>query len=443
MQHLLPEGELQLFLQALDEPAPVSIRFNPAKRLPEGHTPIGERVAWCREGLYLSQRPVFTLDPAFHAGAYYVQEASSMFLGEALRQTVDRSSPLKVLDLCAAPGGKSTLIADFIGPDGLLVANETIRSRVGALRENMEKWGYANVAITSGEAEDFARIPGLFDVVVTDAPCSGEGMFRKDPDSIGEWSPENVSVCSSRQKRILAAAVDCLKPGGILIYSTCTYNREENGGNIEWLAGEFPLELLQLEVPGSWQVTETGGGYQFYPHKTRGEGFFLAVLRKTGGETAKTAPGNFKNLSAVPKSGLPLIAGWINPGANLRYYQTVSGEIMALPDQWTDVYAAIEKLVKLKWFGVNIGEFKGKDLIPAHALALSSLINPDIPYLDTDRAQALRFLKKESIELPDGAKNGWTLVRFHGLHLGWIKVIPGRMNNYLPQERRIRMDITD
>ena len=443
MQHLLPGEELPLFFQALEETAPVSIRFNPEKRLPDGQEPAGERVPWCKEGVYLSHRPVFTLDPAFHAGAYYVQEASSMFLCEALRQSVDRSEPLRVLDLCAAPGGKSTLIADFIGPDGLLVANETIRSRVGALRENIEKWGYNNVAVTSGEAEDFARAPGLFDVVVTDAPCSGEGMFRKDPDSIGEWSPENVTVCSARQKRILTAAVECLKPGGILVYSTCTYNSEENTDNTNWLIRNFPMELVRLEVPPSWGVTETDGGYQFYPHKTRGEGFFLAVLRKTAGETAKTGTGNFKNLSAMPKTSIPLITGWMRTDAALRYFQTTSGEIMALPGQWTEVYSVIEKLVRLKWFGTNIGEIKGKDMIPSHALALGNLINPDIQHVEADRTQALRFLKKEVIEIPEGTRNGWTLVRYHGLSLGWIKVMPGRMNNYLPQERRIRMDIAD
>lgn len=443
MRHLLSGEELPLFLQALEETSPVSIRLNPGKSLPERQVPSGERVLWCEEGIYLSQRPVFTLDPVFHAGAYYVQEASSMFLCEALRQTVDKSVPIRVLDLCAAPGGKSTLIADFIGPDGLLVANETVRTRVGALRENMEKWGYVNVAVTSGEAEDFAQAPGLFDVVVTDAPCSGEGMFRKDPDSIGEWSPENIAICSARQKRILASAVECLKPGGILVYSTCTYNEEENTDNVLWLSAEFPLELLKLRVPGSWGITETGGGYQFYPHKTRGEGFFLAVLRKTAGETAKTGTANFKNLSAVAKSSIPLVSAWINTDAALRYYQTASGEIMALPEQWTGVYSALEKLVRLKWFGVNIGEIKGKDMIPSHALALSNAISQDIQYVDTDRAQALRFLKKETIELPEGIRNGWTLVRHQGLNLGWIKVMPGRMNNYLPQERRIRMDIAE
>ncbi len=441
MTHLLAGDELPLFFRALEETPPVSIRLNPVKRLPEGQEPAGERVQWCQEGVYLSQRPVFTLDPVFHAGAYYVQEASSMFLCEALRQTVDRSVPLRVLDLCAAPGGKSTLIADFIGPDGLLVANETIRSRAGVLRENIEKWGYANVAVTSGEAEDFARAPGFFDVVVTDAPCSGEGMFRKDPDSTGEWSPENVAVCSARQKRILASAVECLKPGGILVYSTCTYNKEENTDNVSWLSAGFPLELRKLRVPEQWGITETEGGYQFYPHKTRGEGFFIAVLQKTGGEVHKTADANFKNLSAIPKVSVPLVSGWMKKNAELRYFQTASGEIMALPEKWIGEFSVLEKLVRLKWFGVNVGEIKGKDMIPSHALALCHQISTEIQHLDTDRTQALRFLKKETIELPEDIRNGWTLVRHHGLNLGWIKVMPGRMNNYLPQDRRIRMDI--
>ncbi|MEO6758980.1 MAG: RsmB/NOP family class I SAM-dependent RNA methyltransferase, partial [Saprospiraceae bacterium] len=222
------------FAAALGTPAPVSIRLNPAKHLPEPLLPTEAAVPWHPQGRYLAERPVFTLDPGFHAGGYYVQEASSMFLYEALRQTVDFSKKLNVLDLCAAPGGKSTLLADLVGPDSLLVANELIRSRVNSLRENLEKWGAPNVAVTSGEAGDFAGLEGFFDLIVADAPCSGEGLFRKDPAAMGEWSPAAVELCSLRQQRILSEVLPALAPGGILVYSTCTYNTAENEAQVEW-----------------------------------------------------------------------------------------------------------------------------------------------------------------------------------------------------------------
>lgn len=445
MQEILGPAEFEAFHKALTDPAPVSIRLNPAK-IPVGNQPVMKQylpVPWHPQGMYLPERPVFTLDPAFHAGAYYVQEASSMFLYEALRQSVDFSRPLKVLDLCAAPGGKSTLLADMLSPESLLLSNEVIRTRTGPLRENMEKWGAPNIAVTSAESEDFAALEDFFDVIVADAPCSGEGLFRKDPDATAEWSPASVELCAGRQRRILAAAVEALAPGGILAYSTCTYNRMENEDNVDWLVRQFGLEVQPLQTPTEWGVVESGGGYHFYPHKVRGEGFFIAIFQKTEGASKKHHPGrDFKNIKPLSKNLVAELPQWTNGGVHFRYFTTGTGEIIALPAELEPWYTVIDKALKMKWFGTLIGEFKGKDFIPSHALALSRAVSPTLPGIDLEREQALRFLKKETFDLPADAPRGWTLARYDGLNLGWLKVLPGRMNNYLPAERRIRMDIT-
>lgn len=442
MQALLG-AEYDAFAAALQAPPPVSIRLNPLRGT-AGHIYASlPSVPWHPDGRYLPERPVFTLDPTFQAGAYYVQEASSMFLQEILKQTVDFSKRLKVLDLCAAPGGKSTLIASMLDPaTDLLVSNEVIRSRVNSLKENMEKWGSPNTAVCSAEATDFGALEDWFDVVVTDAPCSGEGLFRKDPDAVREWSPANVELCSGRQRRILASAVSALAPGGILIYSTCTYNHHENDENAAWVAQEFDLDVVRLKVPAEWGIVDTRHGYQFFPHKVQGEGFFAAVFRKKEGTARKQTPAaGFKNLKPVPKAQTPELSRWVQPDAELRFFQTPSGEIMALPAALENEYLILEKFIRTKWFGTNIGEFKGKDFIPGHGLALYRHISTSLPGIDLNREQALLFLKKETFERTDAMQNGWMLARYQGLNLGWLKVLPNRINNYLPPERRIRMEV--
>ena len=445
MQRLLGVEACQQFIAALKEPTPVSIRMNPRKVLDLPGLDVAVNttpVPWHPMGYYLQERPVFTLDPGFQAGAYYVQEASSMFLHEVLSQTVDFSKPLKVLDLCAAPGGKSTLIASMMGDQGLLVANETVRSRTNSLRENLEKWGHTNVAITSAEAEDFEALQSWFDVVVVDAPCSGEGLFRKDHDAVKEWSPDQVLHCAFRQKRILTAAIECLTPGGILVFSTCTYNSEENGDNVQWLADSFDLDLLTLEIPAEWGIESRGGGYQFFPHKLRGEGFFIAAFRKKEGQQKRQyAPNGFRSLTPLSKTLVPDAARWLDPEAETRFFQTPKGGVLAFSSILENDYLLLDKFMHTKWFGTPVGEFKGKDFVPDHALALSLTASDQLPAIDLNLDQALRFLKKETFELPDGTPTGWLIPRYGGLNLGWIKALPNRMNNYLPPERRIRMEI--
>lgn len=446
MRELLDKEGFDRFVETMRQQAPVSIRLNPSKQpksdIGDGWGRGTAKVPWHPWGLYLPERPVFTLDPSFHAGAYYVQEASSMFLHEALRQTVDFSEPLRLLDLCAAPGGKSTLLADLISPESLLVANEAIRPRVAALRENLEKWGAWNIAVTHADAGEYAALEDWFDVVVADAPCSGEGLFRKDPDSVREWSPAHVEMCSVRQRHILAAAVATLRPGGVLAYSTCTFNATENEGNVDWLLKTFPLERLTLEIPADWGITASAHGYRFFPHKLRGEGFFMSILRKKDGigQKHRTAAA-FKNINPLAKGFVPEISRWLHPDTEAKYFQTPSGEMLALPARLENEYLVLDKFLKTKWFGTMVGELKGKDFVPSHALALSRRIATNLPALDLEREQALRFLKKETFELPSDTLHGWALARYEGLNLGWVKVLPGRMNNYLPPERRIRMSL--
>jgi 16S rRNA C967 or C1407 C5-methylase (RsmB/RsmF family)/NOL1/NOP2/fmu family ribosome biogenesis protein len=447
MQSLLGPAEWPDFEAALAAPPPVSIRLHPAKRPTDlALLPTAEaHVAWHPDGRYLPERPVFTLDPLHHAGAYYVQEASSMFLYEAVRQSVDFSKTLKIIDLCAAPGGKTTLLATLCaGHDAQLTANEVIRSRTPILRDNLERWGASSVVTTSAEADELATaLTGRYDLAVVDAPCSGEGLFRKDPDATREWSPESVSLCAARQRRILQAAADLLAPDGVLVYSTCTYNRAENEDNVAWLCHELSFEKKDLHVPAEWGITATDGGYRFMPHRTRGEGFFLSVLKKKGGDAPPrwSLPTAFRSLTPVPKLQTPELRQWVDGFEQYRFFQTPTGEVLAWPATDEPDLLLMDKSLKMKWFGCRVGAFKGKDLIPDHALAMSHLLAEGVARLDLSREQALIFLKKETFDVPEATPRGWAVACYGGLPLGWVKVLPNRLNNYLPPERRIRMEV--
>ncbi|MDE5701230.1 MAG: RsmB/NOP family class I SAM-dependent RNA methyltransferase, partial [Bacteroides sp.] len=254
---LLGDAEYGRLSEALSAEQPVSIRLNEAK-YPVASSPLSGdgscRVPWTSAGFYLSRRPTFTFDPLFHAGCYYVQEASSMFVEQALRQYMS-TAPVVALDLCAAPGGKSTHVRSLLPEGSLLVANEVIRNRSQILAENLTKWGHPDVVVTNNDPADFAPLTSFFDVILTDVPCSGEGMFRKDPVAVNEWSPENVDVCWQRQRRILSDIWPCLKPGGLLVYSTCTYNTKEDEENIRWMRDTFGAEILPLDIPADWNIT--------------------------------------------------------------------------------------------------------------------------------------------------------------------------------------------
>ena len=433
------------FETALADDPPVCIRKNPMKETDvfESSSPI----PWEPSGCYLTERPSFTLDPAFHAGAYYVQEASSMLTAHALRQVVDFHARLKILDLCAAPGGKSTLLLAHMNQNSVLLSNEVIRARVNILKENIHKWGYPNALISNHEAEDFAALNGFFDVVLIDAPCSGEGLFRKDENARREWSLENVQLCSARQRKIVANAVELLREGGILLYSTCTYNAQENMDNVRWIAEQFDCESLLINLPSNWGVVERKEnnqyGYQCYPHLLKGEGFFFSVLKKGVAKQNSNPSKYFSKQSSsiqVSKSELESLSSWVANPESLSFYRKGNGIVIAVPKAIEQECIAIESALRRVSFGVEIGEFKGKDLIPTHELALSILLAKDFPSIELEKNQALLFLKKE-LQNVDTELRGWALAKYKGLPLGWMKILPNRINNYLPPHFRIRMDL--
>ncbi len=414
-----------------------SIRLNPFKQA----TPhlFVNKIPWSSQGYYLNERPSFTLDPAFHAGAYYVQEASSMFLEHALQQTVDLGSALNVLDLCAAPGGKSTLIQSLIKSDSILVSNELIKTRVNVLVENITKWGATNVVVTNNDPLHFKKLPNFFDVIVIDAPCSGSGLFKKDANAINEWSEHNVALCSQRQQRILADVFDSLKKDGVLIYSTCSYSKQENEDVLDWMEEQLALTSLKVAVKAEWGIIETQSdkyknvGYRFYPDKVKGEGFFIAVLKKKSESLGSIV--TQKNKIEIPTAKeIEVLKKYVKE--NLRHtFIKLNNEIITLP---TTLYNQLNTLQTLyiKKAGVKLGTVIKDELIPHHEFALSNLLHESIFKVDVNKETALQYLRKQEIEI-DTQHKGWALVCFNTLPLGWAKLLPNRINNYYPKEWRI------
>ena len=425
---------------ALQADVPVSIRINPMKGTPAPKA--GAPVAWCESGFYLPERLSFTFDPLFHAGAYYVQEASSMFLEQAIRNFV--TEPVRCLDLCAAPGGKSTHLLSTLPEGSLLVSNEVIRSRSNILAENITKWGNPNNIVINNDPEEIGRLTHLFDVIVTDVPCSGEGMFRKDTDSTGEWSVANVNLCAARQRRIIHDIWDALKPGGLLIYSTCTYNTEEDEDNIHYIIEELGAEALTIPVKEEWQITgalrHDHPVYRFFPHKTKGEGFFLAALRKAPGETEEIRPRN-KSKKERGKAApvLPSVVNdWIEEAGKFRF-ELINDTIQAIPSAHQETWQLIAGQCRIVTAGIRVGEIKGKDILPAHSLAMSTSLNREaFTTVEINWEDAVKYLKKEVLLLPEETKKGYVLVCYNGFPLGFVKHLGNRANNLYPQEWRIR-----
>ena len=424
-----------------------SIRLNPFKSISQlTNKPINKltKVPWTQYGFYLDQRPSFTFDPLFHAGCYYVQEASSMFLEQALKQTVDLSKQLKVLDLCAAPGGKSTHIHSLISSDSLLVSNEVIRSRANILKDNIIKWGCENAVVTNNDPKDFARLENYFDVIVVDAPCSGSGLFRKDNDAINEWSENNVQLCSQRQQRILADVWPALKKNGILIYSTCSYSKEEDEDIVNRLINEFAIDYSPLTLPvrqagihPDWGIVDTGKGYRFWPDKVKGEGFFMACFQKKEGETEKA----FKTKSKpeqVTRKEMELIEKWVRKDGKsfIKHINTV----YAWPEQHVNDFGFLLKQLHVVYSGTLVGELMRDKLVPDHALAMSTWVDDSISRTELDDKQSIQYLQRKDINIAPGNK-GWQLVTYQEHPLGWINVLPNRINNYYPKELRILKDI--
>ena len=430
---------------AFDSPSSVSVRLNPFKKAGPFE---GRRVPWSPFGLLLDNRPVFTLDPLFHSGAYYVQDSSSMFVGHVFRKMLDKlgkpqGRPLRVLDLCAAPGGKTTDLAaslrEWAGDDFLLVANEVMKARVGVLADNVALWGDPNVAVTSDDPRAFSALTGFFDIILADVPCSGEGMFRKDEQAQEQWSEDNVSLCQARQRRIVADVWPALAPGGVFIYSTCTFNRLENDGNVEWMAAELDAEVVGDDVSdGFGGIIRTAHGYSLVPGHVEGEGQYCAALVRKG-DMPDFRQGNVRSSS---RSRTTRVDGDVPEVLDIDAVYSMKGDtIIAVPAGLEAETGLLRSCLHVVATGCAIGTLKGKLFIPGADLALSLALRKDaFPMVEVDEKTALSYLHRDAIALPDVAK-GYVVVCHKGLPLGFVKNLGNRCNSLHPQSRRIRMDI--
>ena len=434
--------EVSRLLDALENGSlPTSIRVNPHKCHP---APTGSDVNWCRWGRYLAERPSFTRDGHFQAGGYYVQEASSMFVGHLLEQSLGGEVPegVRLLDMCAAPGGKSTLYSSIVGHRGVVVANEVIRNRALTLADNITRWGVGNTVVTSNDPSHYASsLEEWFDVVAVDAPCSGEGMFRKSEEARRDWSLDNVRLCAARQRRIVADAWQALRPGGVFIYSTCTFNRAENEEMMEWLCGEFDCEHVDIECPEEWNIAHgrvaEAECFHFYPHRTEGEGLFAAIVRK-GGEvgTKRKAPKARKNpFGEVDRKVVGQVSGMLEGDWK---FASIGETIYAYPTAlWSDIRTLSEQMSVL-FAGVKVGELFGKKFKPDHSLALSAHLRVDAFNSYELSAEELHcYLRREELPNVGGLTEGLNLLLWEGQPVGFTKRIGPRTNTLLPKEWRI------
>lgn len=409
---LFGEERYALFLKGLDQDSPTSIRLNTFKlKENEGisETLIPQQIPWCKEGYYLNERPNFTFDPLLHAGIYYVQEASSMFLSHVLRQLIKH--PVTMLDLCAAPGGKTTCARTAIPDGSLLFSNEPIGKRAQILAENIQKFGHPDIVVTNNYPRDYKKTKLVFDVIVADVPCSGEGMFRKDAQAIEEWSLQNVEKCCQLQRSIITDIWDNLRPGGILVYSTCTFNAHENEENIAWLLKHYDAELIEIPVEKEWNITSSLIGnplndgrkfpvYRFIPGLTKGEGLFMAIIRKAGDNENLNNPNDIRSDKIV---------------------------------------AEANKKLKVLVHGVKKNIEKGKNIIPDHSLALSIVGNKGkFPAIEIDYSTSISYLRHEAIVLPLDSPKGIVTLQYRGVPIGFAKNLGSRANNLYPQEWRIK-----
>ncbi len=429
------------FADSLASTPPVSIRLHPLK--PHTFDSL-DPVPWSRWGRYMAARPSFTLDPLFHAGCYYVQEASSMFLEQALTHLVPSDQRVRILDLCAAPGGKSTHILSIINRDSLLVSNETIRTRANILAENIQKWGYPNAVVTNNDPADFRKLPGFFDVIVVDAPCSGEGLFRKDPRAAEEWSPHHVHLCADRQRRIIGDAWDSLREGGALFYSTCTYNSTENEENLRWIRDHYDVDFLKIPMNPDWGIEEVNENgiisYRFFPHRAKGEGFFLAAMRKTERSDGPKLKSK-KSLSTPSPKVQDRLMKWIEGGSDATFFQ-FGDLVFYTPASMASEFAVLLSSLRIVYAGTNLATIKHEKLIPEHALALAVNMNRSaMQHIEVDENTAIRYLRRDALE-HSGYRPGFTLVLHRGVPLGWINVLANRVNNMYPSTWRIRLENT-
>ena len=413
----------------------VSVRINWAKFT--GALPVADQVAWWSSGFYFPERGSFTFDPRLHQGLYYVQDAASMFIAHIARFLAG-GKPVKWLDACAAPGGKTTAVIDALPEGSVVVANEFVHTRADILRENLAKWGYPDVRVTNADTKIFRKYKGLFDVVAADVPCSGEGMMRKDPEAVAQWSGALVESCAGRQREIVANLWESLAPGGYFVYSTCTFNRVENEEMVQWIVDEYDAEPVDISVDESWGIAPGIDTripcYRFIPGITRGEGLFIAVVRKPQSD----ASFHIKNKHKVAKvSGTKVdVSDWLNSEAQVGI-AVDKDRVMALPTSALALSMPPELRPE-----IPIAVIKGRDLIPTQNLAQSSLLNSGkFRKVEVDRFTALKYLRCEALTLPADTEKGFVLLTYGGLPLGFVKNLGNRANNLYPAEWRIRANI--
>ena len=436
---ILPANEAMRLMQTIEAGEPVvSLRFNDAKgfAVPSGL----EQVPWCDMGAYLNERPQFTFDPHFHAGSYYVQDASSMFISHVIKSLIKR--PVRYLDLCAAPGGKTTAALQALPSGSFVVANEIMPQRAQVLRENVIKWGAHNCMVTCDTPKKLGMMENMFDIIAADVPCSGEGMFRKDEEAVSQWSPSLVQQCAERQWTIINDVWHALKPGGFLIYSTCTYNIDENEAMASRIATELGATFVDVDVNEAWNIKRSLHGdipcYRFMPHLTRGEGLFMCVLRKNGiSATMPAAPSRNKHSKRDNKkqSIIPAQAQeWIGDNYELHVENGIIRATSRGVEETLKAYG--DNLHVIKDFGIEIGVVKGKNLIPSHQLAMSTqLIDEKFTKCEVDYNTAIAYLRGESIHIE--SNRGFVLITHQGAILGFANNLGNRANNLYPKSWRI------
>lgn len=433
------EGE-QLLSTIAGTAAETSVRVNAAKTAMR--PAAAERVPWCSTGYYLQGHEPFTFDPIFHAGLYYVQDASSMIVDYIIRRLIDR--PVRYLDLCAAPGGKTTAAVSALPHGSLMVCNEVVPQRAAILKENVMKWGIPGCVVTSDDSSRFGRLTHFFDVVAADVPCSGEGMFRKDPGAVEQWSPALVAQCAERQRLIIDNVWDAIAPGGLLIYSTCTYNRDENEAMVEHIEAKYGATVVGLDLPLEWNVAPgvgKDGCCRFLPHRTRGEGLFVCVLRKPGDDEARTVFADKRRTgtrSGVAAKVPDAVRNWLTGGSGEFAFSLNGDTVVAVPQGLARDVEAVSRQVKVLSGGVEVGTVKGKDIVPSQSLALSTALNRDaFVTVEVGYNDAIAYLRGDAIMLGD-APRGIVLLQYQGVPIGFAKQLGNRANNLYPREWRIR-----
>lgn len=429
----------------LTETAPsISVRLNKYKTGDTG-LETADAVPWLQNrGFYLDNRPNFTQIPQMHQGLFYVQDASSMFIAEVIRQLTQNSPAVTYLDACAAPGGKTTAAIDALPSGSLIVANEYDFHRANILKENVIKWGYPGAIVSRGDTKKFAKLKQSFDIIAADVPCSGEGMFRKDAEAVNQWTLALVEDCAQRQKQIISNLWAALRPGGCFIYSTCTFNRTENEDIILHILEEYDAESVEIVIDENWGIVKSPllpknvFGYRFIPGRIRGEGLFMSVLRKKGEFSGKNSgKKQKKNTPEKASKEISTARVWLKNAENYTF--TCSNNIItAFPAANADFMRLASGVLDIIHAGIPGAEIKGKDIIPCHALAMSTELNINaFPVFEADMEMTLKYLRREAVTLPSELPRGFVLITFGSRPLGFVKNIGNRANNLYPEQWRI------